>query len=215
MSTDLLDDLQKTILTYAAEDALKLATRIVKEGIDPLEALDAMTLGIRQVGDGFNKGELWLPDLIRASEAFQAALPILMEELTRSGKERKNSGVVVIGTVFGDIHNIGKDMVATLLVADGFVVQDLGVNVAAERFIEAVKEHRADLLAMSALLSISAPEQRKVIAALQSIGLRDTVRVMVGGGAITQEFADTIGADGYAATAPLATALAKTLLDKR
>ena len=192
-----------------------MATRIVKEGIDPLEALDAMTLGIRQVGDGFNKGELWLPDLIRASEAFQAALPILMEELTRSGKERKNSGVVVIGTVFGDIHNIGKDMVATLLVADGFVVQDLGVNVTAERFIEAVKAHRADLVAMSALLSISAPEQRKVIAALKSTGLRDTVRVMVGGGAITQEFADSIGADGYAATAPLAAALARTLLDNR
>ena len=215
MSTNLLDDLQKAIVTYAAEDALRLASRTVKEGIDPLEALDAMTLGIRQVGDGFNKGELWLPDLIRASEAFQAALPILMEELTRSGKERKSSGVLVIGTVFGDIHNIGKDMVATLLVADGFVVHDLGVNVTAERFIEAVKAHRADLVAMSALLSISAPEQRKVIAALKSTGLRDTVRVMVGGGAITQEFADSIGADGYAATAPLAAALAKTLLDKR
>ena len=215
MSTNLLDDLQKAIVTYAAEDALKLASRTVKEGIDPLAALDAMTLGIRQVGDGFNKGELWLPDLIRASEAFQAALPILMEELTRSGKERKSSGVLVIGTVFGDIHNIGKDMVATLLVADGFVVHDLGVNVTAERFIEAVKAHRADLVAMSALLSISAPEQRKVIAALKSTGLRDTVRIMVGGGAITQEFADSIGADGYAATAPLAAALARTLLDNR
>jgi methanogenic corrinoid protein MtbC1 len=215
MSTHLLDDLQKAIVTYAAEDALKLASRTVKEGIDPLEALDAMTLGIRQVGDGFNKGELWLPDLIRASEAFQAALPILMEELTRSGKERKSSGVLVIGTVFGDIHNIGKDMVATLLVADGFVVHDLGVNVTAERFIEAVKAHRADLVAMSALLSISAPEQRKVIAALKSTGLRDTVRIMVGGGAITQAFADSIGADGYAATAPLAAALARTLLDNR
>jgi methanogenic corrinoid protein MtbC1 len=215
MSTNLLDDLQKAIVNYAAEDALKLASRTVKEGLDPLEALDAMTLGIRQVGDGFNKGELWLPDLIRASEAFQAALPILMEELTRSGKERKSSGVLVIGTVFGDIHNIGKDMVATLLVADGFVVHDLGVNVTAERFIEAVKAHRADLVAMSALLSISAPEQRKVIAALKSTGLRDTVRVMVGGGAITQEFADSIGADGYAATAPLAAALARTLLDNR
>ena len=215
MSTNLLDDLQKAIVTYAAEDALKLASRTVKERIDPLEALDAMTLGIRQVGDGFNKGELWLPDLIRASEAFQAALPILMEELTRSGKERKSSGVLVIGTVFGDIHNIGKDMVATLLVADGFVVHDLGVNVTAERFIEAVKAHRADLVAMSALLSISAPEQRKVIAALKSTGLRDTVRIMVGGGAITQEFADSIGADGYAATAPLAAALARTLLDNR
>jgi methanogenic corrinoid protein MtbC1 len=106
-------------------------------------------------------------------------------------------------------------MVATLLVADGFVVHDLGVNVTAERFIEAVKAHRADLVAMSALLSISAPEQRKVIAALKSTGLRDTVRVMVGGGAITQEFADSIGADGYAATAPLAAALARTLLDNR
>jgi methanogenic corrinoid protein MtbC1 len=215
MSVDLLDDLQKAIVTYAAEDALRLAARIVKEGIDPLEALDIMTLGIRQVGDGFNKGELWLPDLIRASEAFQAALPILMEELTRSGKTRKNSGVVVIGTVFGDIHNIGKDMVATLLVAEGFAVQDLGINVTAERFIAAIKEHHADLLAMSALLSITAQEQKKVIADLERAGLRDTVRVMVGGGAISQEFADRIGADGYAATAPLATALARTLLDNR
>ena len=215
MSMTLLDDLQKAIVTYAAEDASRLAARIVKDGIDPLEALDRMTLGIRQVGDGFNKGELWLPDLIRASEAFQAALPILMEELTRSGKERKSSGVVVIGTVFGDIHNIGKDMVATLLVADGFVVHDLGVNVTAERFIAAIREYNADLLAMSALLSITAAEQKKVIADLKRTGVRDTVRVMVGGGAITQEFADSIGADGYAATAPMATALARTLLDHR
>ena len=215
MSTNLLDDLQKAIVTYAAEDTSRLATRIVDEKIDPLKALDVMTQAVRQVGDGFNKGELWLPDLIRASEAFQAALPILIEELTRSGKERKSSGIVVIGTVFGDIHNIGKDMVATLLVADGFVVHDLGVNVIAERFIAAIKEHHADLLAMSALLSITAPEQKKVIADLNRTGARDTVRVMVGGGAITREFADSIGADGYAATAPLATALARTLLDHR
>jgi methanogenic corrinoid protein MtbC1 len=215
MSTDLLDELQKAIVTCAVEDASRLTARIVREGIDPLEALDRMTLGVRQVGDGFNKGELWLPDLIRASEAFQAALPILMEELTRSGKERKYSGVVVIGTVFGDIHNIGKDMVATLLLADGFAVHDLGINVTAERFIAAIKEHHADLLAMSALLSISAQEQKKVIANIEREGLRDSVKVMVGGGAISQEFADSIGADGYAATAPLATALARTLLDKQ
>jgi methanogenic corrinoid protein MtbC1 len=95
-------------------------------------------------------------------------------------------------------------MVATLLVADGFVVHDLGVNVTAERFITAIREYHADLLAMSALLSITAPEQKKVITDLKRTGARDTVRVMVGGGAITQEFADRIGADGYAATAPLA-----------
>ena len=215
MSANLLDDLKNAILAYAVEDAIKSADIIVKEGIDPLDALDTITLGIRLVGDGFNKGELWLPDLIRASKTFQAALPILMAELSRSGKQRKNSGVVVIGTVSGDIHNIGKDMVATLLVADGFAVQDLGINVTAEKFIGAVKEHHADLLAMSALLSTTAPEQKKVIDTLKRGGLRDKVKVMVGGGAITQEFADSIGADGYAPTAPLATALARTLRSNR
>lgn len=215
MNTGLLGELQKAIITYAAEDALRSAAEIVREGIDPLEALDAMTLAIRQVGDGFNEGKLWLPDLIRASEAFKAALPILTEELARRGKVRRDAGIVVIGTVFGDIHNIGKDMVATLLAADGFAVHDLGINVTAERFIAAVKEHHADLLAMSALLSITAQEQKKVIADLRREGLRDTVKVIVGGGAISQEFAESIGADGYAATAPLATALARSLLDKR
>jgi methylmalonyl-CoA mutase cobalamin-binding domain/chain len=215
MNKNLLESLQQAIITYAAEDAGKLSAEIVKQGIDPLEALDRMTLAIRQVGDGFNRGDLWLPDLIRASEAFKAALPPLTEELARRGTVRRDAGVVVIGTVFGDIHNIGKDMVATLLAADGFAVHDLGINVTAERFIAAVKEHHADLLAMSALLSITAQEQKKVIAALRREGLRETVKVIVGGGAISQEFAETIGADGYAATAPLATALARSLIDKR
>ncbi len=215
MNTYLLADLQKAIATYSSEDAAASAARIVMEGIDPMLALDAMTSSIRQVGESFNRGDLGLPDLIMASEAFQAALPAFMQALARSGRQRKSSGTVVIGTVYGDLHNIGKDMVATLLVADGFVVHDLGVNVTAERFIAAVKEHHADLLAMSALLSISAPEQKKVIAALGQEGQRDTVKVMVGGGAISQEFADSIGADGYAATAPLATALARHLLGNR
>jgi len=214
MSADVLVDLKKTVIGYDAEKAASLAAKAVKEGIDPLEALDAMTVAIRQVGNDFNKGNLWLPDLIRASEAFKAALPILTEEMTRRGTERETSGIVVIGTVYGDIHNIGKDMVATLLMSDGFTVHDLGINVTVEEFIEAIREEKADLLAMSALLTMSSVEQKRVIDTLKSEGFRDKVKVMVGGGAISQEFADSIGADGYAPTAPLASALARTLLGR-
>jgi 5-methyltetrahydrofolate--homocysteine methyltransferase len=113
--------------------------------------------------------------------------------------------------VYGDLHDIGKAMVSTLLAAEGFSVHDLGVNVTAKQFMDAVKQHQADLLAMSALLTTTAPEMRKVIDALRVEGLRDRVRIMVGGGAITQEFADSIGADGYDPTAPGAAGLARRL----
>jgi len=209
-----LEDLKKALVGYDAEQVTDLAAKAIKEGIDPLEALDTMTVGIRQVGDGFNKGDLWLPDLIRASEAFKAGLPILKEEITRRGAKRENLGIVVIGTVYGDIHNIGKDMVATLLMADGFAVYDLGVNVTVDEFIKGIREHKADLLAMSALITMSSAEQKKVIDTLEEEGPRDKVKVMVGGGAISQEFADSIGADGYAPTAPLASELARNLIEK-
>ena len=121
---------------------------------------------------------------------------------------------MVIGTVYGDIHSIGKTMVATLLQAEGFTVHDVGINVTAEQFVEAVRAHKPDVLAMSALMTMTSPEQRKVIENLKEQGLRDSVKIMVGGGAITQEFADTIGADGYDPTAPGAAKLARTLVGK-
>lgn len=212
MSSEILNRLQKAILDYDEAEAASCARKIVEEQVDPVEALNAMTMAIRQVGDGFGKGELFLPDLIGAADAMSAATPILEEEISRSGAARKSLGTVVIGTVYGDIHTIGKTMVATLLMAEGFHVEDLGINVTAEGFIEGIKKHNADILAMSALLTTTAPEQRKVINGLKKEGLRDKLKVMVGGGAITQEFADSIGADGYDPTAPGSVKLARKLI---
>ncbi len=211
MGVEVLEDLKKAILGYDREAAANLARKAVQEKIDPLKVLDAMTLAIRQVGDGFGKGELWLPELVGAAAAMEAATPIIEEEINRIDAKRDSLGTIVIGTVYGDIHTIGKTMVATLLTADGFVVNDLGINVSAEGFVMGIKRYHADILAMSALMTTTAPEQRKVIEILKSEGLRDEVKIMIGGGAITQEFANSIGADGYDPTAPGAVSLARRL----
>ena len=211
MGVEVLEDLKKAILGYDREAAANLARKAVQEKIDPLKVLDAMTLAIRQVGDGFGKGELWLPELVGAAAAMEAATPIIEEEINRIDAKRDSLGTIVIGTVYGDIHTIGKTMVATLLTADGFVVNDLGINVSAEGFVMGIKRYHADILAMSALMTTTAPEQRKVMEILKNEGLRDEVKIMVGGGAITQEFANSIGADGYDPTAPGAVSLARRL----
>jgi len=214
MSTEVLENLKKAIVEYDSEEAANWARRAIQEKIDPVKTLAAMTAAIRQVGDGFGKGELWLPDLVGAADAMTSATPIIEEEMKRRGTTRESLGIVVIGTVYGDIHTIGKTMVATLLTAEGFVVNDLGINVTSERFVEGIKKYKADILAMSALMTMTAPEQRKVIETLKKEELRDKVKIMVGGGAITQEFANSIGADGYDPTAPGAVKLARRLIGK-
>ena len=214
MSIDTLENLKKAIMEYDSKGAATWARKAVEEGIDPIKALDVMTVAIRQVGDGFGSGELWLPDLIGAADAVSAATPIIEEEIKRIGIKIESLGTVVIGTVYGDIHTIGKTMVATLLTADGFQVYDVGINVTGQKFLEAVKKYKPDILAMSALMTMTALEQKKVIETLKKEGLRGKVKVMVGGGAITQEFADSIGADGYGPTAPAAAKLARKLVEK-
>lgn len=206
---NILENLKKAVIDYDAQDAAEWARQAVAEGIDPLEALDALTETIRYIGDLFGRGELWLPDLIAASETMSAATKILEEEIRRSGARQKSLGVVVIGTVAGDIHDIGKNMVATLLKAGGFEVHDLGINIQADEFVKAIIKHDAQILAMSALLTTTAPQQRKIIDLLQEQGLRERVKVMVGGGGITADFATSIGADGYDPTAPGAVNLAR------
>ena len=214
MESTILEDLKKAIKEYDEELATSSAKKVVEKKIDPAKALDVMTDAIRQIGDGYNKGDLFLPDLVGASQAMLAATPILEEELKKRGRTRESLGVVVIGTVSGDIHSIGKTMVSTLLVAGGFTVYDSGIDVETEEFVEAVRKHSPDILALSALMTTTAPEQKKTIEALKAAGIRDSVKVIVGGSAITQEFADSIGADGYAATAPGAIPLAKKLVSK-
>ena len=210
-----IETLGKAIREYDSALALNTAKEIAAGGIDPLEAMDAMTAAIREIGEAFGRGELWLPDLVGASDAMQAAMPVLDAEIQKRGKQREHRGVVIVGAVFGDIHSIGKTMVAALLTASGFQVEDLGVNVPSSRFIDAVKNRHADIVAMSALMTTTISEQRRVVAELEEAGLRAKVKVMVGGAAVTEEFARDIGADGYDPTAPGAVEVALKLSSRQ
>ncbi len=214
MSHDILNSLKQAILDYDPDAAAEFATKAIDAGLAPNDILAAMTGAIRQIGEGFNKGDLFLPDLVGGADAMSAATPIIEEEVQRLGAHTDKTGTVVIGTVFGDIHTIGKTMVATLLQAEGFTVHDVGINVTADQFLDGVRKYKPDILAMSALMTMTAPEQRKVIERLKDEGLRDSLKIMVGGGALTQEFADSIGADGYDPTAPGAAKLARKLMGR-
>jgi corrinoid protein of di/trimethylamine methyltransferase len=201
MSDKPLERLQQAILTYQDEAAQKEARRAFEEGIDPTQVATAVTDAIRQVGDAFGDGEIFLPELLSAAKATKAAMGIVEERLKAAGKEREKDGVLVIGTVQGDVHDIGKNIVAALFFASGFEVIDLGADISPEAFVKAVQEHRPDLLAMSALLTTTATMQKTVIEQLTAAGVRDQVKIIIGGAAISQGFADQIGADGYGATA--------------
>lgn len=198
MEQEILAGLKKTVLDYEIEKAESVAKDAISKGLDPIKCAEALTEAIRQIGEGFKKGDLFLADLVGASEVVKKALPPIHE---RRGQKTASLGKVVIGTVFGDIHSIGKDMVATLLFANGFEVADLGVNVRSDSFIDAIKKSEANILAMSALLTPTAMEQKNVIEGLRKEGIRPKLKVIVGGAPINQEFAERIGADGYGSTA--------------
>ena len=209
---DSIQSLKGVILDFDIDRAEEVARNAVDSGTDPLLAAAALTDAIRQVGDAFGKGDLFLPDLVCASEVLKKAFPIINDAIEKKGAPQESLGKVVIGTVLGDIHSIGKGMVSTLLYAAGFKVIDLGINVKGEDFLKAVKDEKANVLAMSALLTTTAMEQKKVIEGLKEAGIRDRVKVVVGGSPINQEFADSIGADGYGSTAPEGVRVVKRLL---
>ena len=214
MEAEILENLKSATIDYDADGAAVYAKQAVKEGIDPVRALDVLTEAIKQVGDGFGRGDLWLPDLIGAAQAMKSAMPIIEEKIAASGIEVKPLGTVVIGTVLGDIHDIGKTMVATFLTANGFKVNDLGVNVTPEMFMEAIRESRPNILAMSALMTTTAPEMIRVIETLSEEGIRETTKIIIGGAGVDEDFAKRIGADGFNATAPGAVGLAMHVLGK-
>ncbi len=209
---DTLAALARAVDEYDAAAAAQHARQALDEGVDPVAAFDAMTAAIKAIGDDFEAGKRWLPDLIGAADAMKAATPVLEEALKASGGERQSLGKVVAGTVQGDIHSIGIEMVCTLLVAAGFEVHYLGIDVPAQKFVDAVRDVRADVVALSALLTVTSLEDKKVIELLVKAGLRDQVKVMVGGGAINADFAESIGADGYEPAAPGAVQLARSFV---
>ncbi len=209
MENSLFNEIKKAMFEYNDVYIKELVEKCIQEGVNPIDVINVLTDSIAVIGDRFEKGELWLPDLMMAAKTMQTAMKPLEEELKKRGLKRSTYGKVVIGTVYGDLHDIGKNMVSTMLSANGFEVIDLGVNVDSNKFIEAIDKYKPDILALSALLTTTAAEQERVISALKKAGIKDKVKVMVGGGAITQEFADKIGADGYEPTAVLAVKLAK------
>lgn len=211
--SEILSMLAQSVEDGEPEDAEALARQALEEGLDPLKCInEGLTSGITRVGESFSCGDAYLPDLILGGEAMKAALAILEPALLDS-QEREVTGRVVLGTVRGDLHEIGKTLVGTMLTANGFAVTDIGIDQSADDFIKAIKETRADIVGMSALLTTTMREQQTIINALREAGLRDQVKVMVGGAPVTQTWADSIGADGYAEDAISAIDLAYRLID--
>ncbi len=215
MPNPLFASMKQSILDGDPDAAQELARQALAENLDPLEAIQQGYLpGMQQVGKEFGAGQLFLPDVVLAAEAMKKAAAILEPEMKKRGTAREVTGRVVLGTVKGDVHEIGKSLVGTLLSANGFEVHDLGVDVPHEKFAEKARELSADIVGVSALLTTTMTGQRNVIEALDDLGLRPKVKVMVGGAPVTRAWAEEIGADGYSEDAIGAVELAKKLMEK-
>jgi len=213
MSEELFKKMAQSIIDGDSDASTALAKEAIAMGIHPLEAITkGFVIGVNTVGDAFGRGEAFLPELVMSGEAMKAAVAVLDPELRKLGTERRMLGRVVIATVEGDIHEIGKTLVATMLGASGFEVYDLGVDASSDKIIGKALEVNADIIAMSALLTTTMIRQREVIEELEKEGLRSRFKVMVGGAPITRDWVKTIGADGYSEDAVGAVAMAKQLL---
>jgi corrinoid protein of di/trimethylamine methyltransferase len=209
----LFEEMTDAVIRGLPDRARELASEALDAGIDPLEAIDrGFKPGMDVVGEGFAKGELFIPDLMMSGEAMKAAIATLEPELMKRKLQRKVLGKVVIGTVQGDIHEIGKTLVATMLAANGFEVHDLGVDVSPQQFVDTVRDVQADVVGLSALLTTTILNQEAVIQHLKEAGLREQVKVIIGGVPADPEWAKEIGADAYADNATEAVAMVKQLM---
>jgi len=216
MSQELLSAMRQSIMDGAPATSAELARQALGDGIMPLEAINSGYVpGMHAVGEQFAKGQMFLPDMLASAEAMRAAMAVLDPELKKLGSERPVAGAVVLGTTQGDIHEIGKSLVGTLLSAHGFRVYDLGVDVSGEKFAAKALEFGADIVGVSALLTTTMRNQKTVIEALEKSGLRAKVKVMVGGAPVTRRWAEEIGADGYAKDAMSAVELARNLMEQK
>jgi corrinoid protein of di/trimethylamine methyltransferase len=213
MSEELYKRMAQSIIDGDAEAALMLAKDSISNNINPLDAITkGFVVGVNTVGAAFGRGEAFLPELVMAGEAMKAAVAVLDPELKKRGTERKMLGKVVIATVEGDIHEIGKSLVATMLSASGFEVFDLGVDTPSDKIIGKALEVDADIIAMSALLTTTMVKQKEVIEELEKEGLRKKVKVLVGGAPVTRDWVTAIGADGFSEDAIGAVAIAKKIM---
>ncbi|MEM3063347.1 MAG: corrinoid protein [Nitrososphaerota archaeon] len=208
---DLKEKISDSLLEYDEEITINLIKNALKNGVEPLVIVDALSKGLRKIGDMFGNGEVFLPELMMAASIMKTCMDILTPLLSES-KTSTMLGKIVIGTVKGDIHDIGKNIVRSLLQANGFEVIDLGVDVDSEKFIEAIKNYKPNILAMSALLTTTINEMHKVIKKIEENGLRKNIKIIIGGAPTSEEYAKKIGADAWGSDANDAVTKVKMLL---
>ncbi len=206
-----LSNVSEALQRGDAEKVGELVKKALEEKLTPKEILEnGLIKGMDIIGGKFKRNEVYVPEVLIAARAMHAGMDILRPKLVETGV--KNIGKVAIGTVKGDLHDIGKNLVKMMLEGGGFEVIDLGTDVSAEKFVEAVKEHEPNMIAMSALLTTTMVNMAEVIKAIETAGLRDKVKIMIGGAPITQNYAEQIGADGYSPDAASAVDSAKSFI---
>jgi len=205
-----LESIAESLIKGKADEVKTLVEQAIGEGTAPSDILNnGLLAGMGVVGERFKKNEVYVPEVLIAARAMKAGSEILQPKLIEAGVEPR--GTVVIGTVKGDLHDIGKNLVGMMLEGAGFKVIDVGINVEAEKFVEAAKEGNASVIGVSALLTTTMTNMKAVVDAAKAAGITDTAKIMIGGAPVTQAYCDEIGADGYAADAASAADLAKTL----
>ena len=212
VSEDAFGKLKDAILNCDAEAVKKVAQEVINKGLDPFQAINTLTEALGQMGEKFEKFEIFLPDLLMAADAVKAGLSTLLPLIPKEKTPKRTT--IMIGTVKGDIHDIGKTLVASMLTAAGFEVYDIGVDVPASMFAEKAKEINPDIIAASALLTTTLPMLKDLIEYFRAIGIREKFKIIVGGGPVTKEYAEEIGADGYGANAVEAVKIVKKLILK-
>jgi 5-methyltetrahydrofolate--homocysteine methyltransferase len=213
MSEEIYEKIAQAVIDGEVDDVIELANQALDDGLDPLTCInEGLTKGIQRVGELFSSGEYFLPELIIGADVMKAGLDIL-EPAMLADQKREVAGKVVLGTVKGDLHEIGKTLVGTMLTANGFQVIDIGVDKSSADFIAAIKEEEATIVGASALLTTTMLQQKELIKAIEEAGLREQVKIMVGGAPVTASYANEIGADGYAEDAISAVDIAFRLID--
>ena len=205
-------ELQESVITGQQDEVKKTVSTLLEKSINPMEILsEGLLPGMSIVGQRFKIGEMFIPEIIASAHAMSAGFELIKPKIAEDKLSDVYIGKIVIGTVQGDMHNIGKKIVSMILESGGFIVIDVGIDVPAEKFVEAVKQEQPNILGLSSLLTTTMPRLSEIIEALKRANLRDSVQVMVGGAPITKAFADSIGADGYAPDAVSALDMAKQL----
>jgi len=213
---EILRKMSEAVLNFDSAAAVDAAREAVALKIDPVKAIEGgLAKGLREIGDRFERGEMYLPHLILGADAMEAAVKVLEEHVPKEELKSTSRGTVVIGTVEGDIHDLGLRIVASMLRANGFKVHDLGCNTKSMDFIEKAKEVDADIIAVSSLMTTTMPFMKDLIEALEATGIRDRFKILLGGGPVSERWAEEIGADGYGRDASEAVRVAKELVAGR